>query len=89
MNGLQRREEKQTGLGETSVQNWDESKETDISKQQIMRERKIANQQQNNQHKARKAPQGLAPAANDGNTNSSPPTENKFAGYRRTVKQAE
>lgn len=32
MNGIQKREEKQTGLGETSVQNWDESRETDVSK---------------------------------------------------------
>ena len=32
VNGIQKREEKQTGLGETSVKNWDESKETDISK---------------------------------------------------------
>ena len=33
------------GLGETSVQNWDESAETDISKQQIIKERKIAQQE--------------------------------------------
>ena len=43
VNGIQKREEKQTGLGETSVSNWDESKETDLSKQQIMRERKMVN----------------------------------------------
>lgn len=33
VNGIQKREEKQTGLGETSVQNWDETKETDVSRQ--------------------------------------------------------
>lgn len=43
MNGLQKREEKHSGLGETSVQNWDENQESDMSKKQIMRERKVQN----------------------------------------------
>lgn len=32
VNGIQKREEKQSGLGETTVKNWDESEETDVSK---------------------------------------------------------
>ena len=40
--GIIKREEKQIGLGETSVQNWDETQEQDVSKQQIMAERKLA-----------------------------------------------
>lgn len=40
--GIIKREEKQVGLGETSVQNWDETAEQDVSKQQIIKERKLA-----------------------------------------------
>lgn len=83
VNGIQRREEKQSGLGETSVQNWDESKETDLSKQQIIRERKLANQQQPNTMKPKKAYTGAAFGGTNDNEFDDSPADNKTKAYKR------
>ena len=55
VNGIVKREEKHSGLGETSIQNWDENQETDLSKKQIMREKKnqIHSTQQSNVAKSK------------------------------------
>ena len=42
LNGIQRREEKHAGLGDTSKNMWDEDTETDVSRKQILQEKKQA-----------------------------------------------